>query len=159
MKKITIQKSETADTRTCDVSKVSNEQLLKSSRQHIDDVGKGMWFFSKLLFGAAKYHDLDKISGIDHFHSDFVKKFKDHGWLDNHYKVSRHHLLIDEGIPEDVNLIDVIETIVDCVMAGMGRSGDVYPLDIDPAVLLKAFQNTVNMLNENVVVSIQTPTP
>ena len=42
--------------------------------------------------------------------------------------------------------------IVDCVMAGMGRSGSVYPLAIPPDVLMAAFQNTVELLKREVVV-------
>jgi len=39
---ITIQQSQTADTRTCDYTKVTKETLLASSRQHIGDVGSGL---------------------------------------------------------------------------------------------------------------------
>lgn len=42
--------------------------------------------------------------------------------------------------------------IVDCVMAGMARAGEVYPLDIDPDVLMRAFNNTADLLKENIVV-------
>ena len=42
--------------------------------------------------------------------------------------------------------------IVDCVMAGMGRTGSVYPLDIKSEVLMKAFQNTVELLKAHVVI-------
>jgi hypothetical protein len=52
-----------------------------------------------------------------------------------------------------VNLIDVLDMIADCVMAGMARSGSVYPLNIDPEVLMRAFQNTVEELKANVEVS------
>lgn len=149
---IHIQTSKTADTRTCDVSKVSKEQLLLSSKQHTDDVAKGMQFFANLLLEAATNHDHDKFSGIDHFHSDFKTKFEKTGWWDNHRKVNRHHLLQDDGIPEDVNLVDVLDMIVDCVMAGMGRSGSVYPLEISPDVLMTAFNNTVDLLKSQVVV-------
>lgn len=55
-------------------------------------------------------------------------------------------------MPEDVNLIDVLEMIVDCVMAGMARTGNVYPLDIKNEVLRKAFDNTVELLKRNVEV-------
>ena len=58
----------------------------------------------------------------------------------------------DEGIPEDVNLIDVLEMIVDCVMAGMGRTGTVYPLEIKSEVLMSAFVNTVELLKNEVKV-------
>ena len=72
-------------------------------------------------------------------------------WWDNHRKVNRHHLLQEDGVPEDVNLIDVMEFIVDCVMAGMARSGSVYPLELDTKVLEKAFTNTVELLKGQIV--------
>jgi protein tyrosine phosphatase len=149
---ITINKSKTADTRTCDYSKVTKEQLRDSSVQHIQDVRKGMQFFSDFLYQAGTHHDFDKLTGIDHFHADFITGFKQTGWWDNHRKVNRHHLLQDDGIPSDVNLIDVLDMIVDCVMAGMGRTGTVYPLNIDPNVLMTAFQNTVTMLQDKIIV-------
>ena len=37
-------------------------------------------------------------------------------------------------------------------MAGMARSGSVYALNIDPEVLMRAFQNTVELLKKNVEV-------
>jgi hypothetical protein len=149
---IKIKKSATADTRTCDWSKVSKEQLLESSAQHINDVTHGLMFFRDLLFKAAIRHDHDKITDIDGFLRDFKTGFKQTGWWDNHRKVNRHHLLQEDGVPEDVNLIDVLDMIVDCVMAGMGRSGDVYPVDIKPEVLMTAFQNTVELLKAQIVV-------
>ena len=150
---IHIQQSKTADSRTCDASKVTKEQLHASSVQHIRDVKKGLFLFCDMLLAASNIHDFDKLSSICHFHADFITKFKEHGWWDNHRKINRHHLLVDDGVPKDVNLIDVLEMIVDCVMAGMGRSGSVYPLDIKPDVLMAAFNNTVDLLKSKVVVN------
>ena len=150
---ITIKKSMTADTRTCDYSKVDKLQLLLSSTQHILDVWKGIEFFKNMLTNSAKSHDSDKITDIDQFHKDFITGFKQTIWWDNHRKITRHHMLEDDGVPEDVNLIDILEMISDCVMAGMGRSGSVYPLVIKPEVLMKAFENTVELLKSEVVVS------
>ena len=153
---ITIQKSKTADTRTCDVSKVSKEQLFDSSVQHINEVKKAMVFLKNMLDEAAEKHDHDKLTAIDQFHEDFKTEFNQTIWWDNHRKVNRHHLLQDDGVPTDVNLVDVMEMVVDCVMAGMGRSGEVYPLDIKPNVLMKAFENTVELLKKHVVVEENT---
>lgn len=149
---IAIRKSPTADTRTCDFTKVSKETLLASSVQHIRDVGMGLGFFSDLLLGAAARHDYDKLTDIDGFHADFVTGFKEHGWWDQHRKLNRHHLLQADGVPEDVNLIDVLDMISDCVMAGMARSGSVYHLEITEEVLRRAFYNTVDLLQSQVVV-------
>jgi len=125
---IKIRKSPTADTRTCDVTKVDRHQLLKSSRQHIADVRNAMQLFRTLLSEAASAHDWDKIDELDWFHADFRTGFQQTGWLDNHRKIHRHHLNAEDGIPEDVNLLDVLEYIADCVRAGMARSGRVYEL-------------------------------
>ena len=150
---ITIQKSKTADTRTCDFSKVSVGQLTNSSVQHIGDVDQGMKFFEKMLHESALRHDSDKLTDISGFHADFITGFKQTGWWDRHRKSNRHHLLQADGVPVDVNLIDVLDMIVDCVMAGMGRSGSVYPLTISPEVLKSAFDNTVELLKKQIVVA------
>jgi predicted RNase H-like HicB family nuclease len=149
---IEIEKSATADTRSCDFSKVTVGQLYQSSIQHIGDVRKALAFFTKQIEAAALRHDYDKLSEIEWFHADFVTGFVEHGWWDNHRKLNRHHLLEADGVPEDVNLIDVLDMVADCVMAGMGRTGEVYPLNIPPEVLMNAFQNTVTLLKRQVVV-------
>jgi hypothetical protein len=149
---IEITKSETADTRTCDFANVTKDQLRRSSQTHISDVRRALDFFEDMLTTAGASHDSDKLSELDHFHSDFITGFKTTGWWDNHRKVSRHHLLSADGIPPDVNLIDVLEMIADCVMAGMARSGSVYPLDVPPELLKRAFDNTAELLKRQVVV-------
>lgn len=149
---IEIKKSPTADTRTCDFANTTKETLLQSSYQHIEDVRRGIGFMRDELAEAAYVHDHDKISDIDGFHQDFVTGFAQTTWWDKHRKVNRHHLLQEDGVPEDVNLIDVLDMICDCVMAGMARSGSVYPLNIDEDVLRRAFDNTVELLKKNVKV-------
>ena len=150
--KIRIPKSPTADTRTCDYANVSEETLYRSSEQHIYDVRVGLDFFRRMLVEAAERHDFDKLTDIKGFHRDFVTGFKQTEWWDRHRQLNRHHLLQPDGVRDDVNLIDVLDMIADCVMAGMARSGSVYPLNIDPDVLMRAFQNTVDALKVNVEV-------
>lgn len=149
---IEIIKSKTADTRTCDFASVSKETLLASSRQHIGDIVKALAFFTSKLVEAAGEHDYDKLTAIDWFHADFVTGFKQTGWWDNHRCIHRHHLDKPDGVPQDVNLLDVLEHISDCVMAGMGRSGSVYELKLPDELLQRAFRNTVDLLKAQVVV-------
>ena len=147
---VRIKRSPTADTRTCDWSKVSKDTLLASSKQHIADVQEGMVLLCMMIGEAAHRHDFDKITDIDGFHRDFKTGFKQTAWWDNHRKVNRHHLSMDDGVPEDVNLIDVLDHIVDCVMAGMARSGSVYDLSLPASVLERAFANTVELFKSHV---------
>ncbi len=152
MTPIQIHPSQTADTRTCDFANVTQETLLKSSVQHIGDVRRGLAFFQAMLAEAATNHDTDKLTDIAGFHRDFVGGFKETTWWDNHRRVNRHHLFQDDGVPEDVNLIDVLDLIADCVMAGMARSGSVYDLNLPQEVLNRAFKNTVELLKANIEV-------
>ncbi len=149
---INIKPSPTADTRTCDFANTSKETLLASSHQHIADVREGLRYFQSVLAKAAENHDTDKITDIDGFHRDFVTGFKQTEWWDKHRVLNRHHLNMSDGVRDDVNLIDVMDFIVDCVMAGMARSGSVYPLELSPELLEKAFQNTVDLMKRNVQV-------
>lgn len=153
---IVIRKSPTADTRTCDFANTQMLTLLRSSRQHIEDVNQGLAFFVAKLLEAGRAHDRDKIDDIAWFHADFVHGFTEPDWTtwwERHRKINRHHLNIGDGVPDDVNLVDVLDYITDCVMAGMARSGSVYELKIDLAVLLRAFQNTVDLLKTQVHVA------
>jgi len=154
---IRIQQSQTADTRTCDFAKVTKETLLASSNQHIGDVHRALGYFQVLIGDAAMRHDQDKITDIDGFHADFLTGFKVTEWWDRHRKLNRHHLTMEDGVPADVNLIDVLDFIADCVMAGMARSGSVYPLKLSPELLEAAFQNTVAMLKSEV--TVESPQP
>lgn len=149
---IRIKKSPTADTRTCDFANVSKQTLFDSSAQHIMDVRAGLRLFRDLLDVASRDHDYDKLSDLDTFHRDFVGGFQSTEWWDRHRQLNRHHLEAPDGVREDVNLIDVLDYIADCVMAGKARSGSVRPLTVPPEVVYRAFQNTVALLDRAVEV-------
>jgi hypothetical protein len=146
---IKVNKSSTADTRTCDWSV---DELLEASGEHIRDVRRAMATFASHIVKQAMDHDFTKVDEINQFHSDFSTGFKTTIWWDNHRKVERHHLSHADGVRDDVNLIDVLEYIADCVMAGKARSGTVTPLVIEPSVLVRAFENTWKELADNVEV-------
>lgn len=149
---IHIQKSETADTRSCDFANVSKNQLLASSVQHIGDVQQALQFFASKIAEEQRVHDFDKITDIDGFHHDFIGGFVETTWWTKHRQLNRHHLGMADGVRDDVNLIDVLAFIADCVMAGMARTGEVYPLELPTELLQKAFANTVDLLKTEVVV-------
>ena len=113
---------------------------------------KGVWVSVGKMVEASSEHDYDKLSEIDRFHSDFQTGFKETGWWENHRRMHRHHLNYKDGIPADVNLLDVLEYVSDCVMAGMARSGKVYEIVATPELLDRAFKNTVEMLKSQVVI-------
>lgn len=149
---IQIQVSKTADSRSCSPSEVSRKQLKESTEQHISDVRKGLEYFTARLTQAGIQHDYDKLSKFDGFYQDFKSSFEDPQWLPTHYSNARHHLNREGGVPADVNLLDVLEAVADMVMAGMGRAGTVYPLELPDDLLQKALANTAELLKSNIEV-------
>ena len=67
-----------------------------------------------------------------------------------HVTTERHHLL--SYCPDDVNIIDVLEMIVDCTLAGLTRSGTVRPVEINDEILKKAVDNTVQLIKNMIEV-------
>lgn len=151
---IKIKKSQNADTRTCDWSKVDKNELLNNSINHIEDVRQGMAFFANMACVAGIDHDKTKITNINEFHNDFKNGFKEGhtSWWEMHQKEERHHLKNEAFIQEDVNLIDILEQITDGVMAGLARSGEYRQEPLSPELLKRAYDNTVKLLLANVKV-------
>lgn len=152
---ITIKKSQSADTRSA-TKKVTKEELLNNSVQHLNDVFTCMNFMSEELIKIGMVHDHTKVENIDEFHKDFEAKqngdptdFKEMHWYkDIHIVMERHHL--KANCPEDVNLFDVMEMIADITMAGMARTGGkVFDDDLSPEILQKAFKNTIELIKKN----------
>lgn len=152
--KIKMKRSKDADTRSADHIPTKKE-LLQNSDSHIGDVqAVGGWLAEKFI-NQIEQHDFTKIDNIDEFYTDFVdvledksKSFKDMKWFkDIHIQKERHHL--NDRCPEDVNLLDVLEMVVDCTVAGLARSGNVYPIEISKEILDKAIDNTKQLIIDN----------
>ena len=134
-------------------------EFADANTYHREDVKNMMNALAEEIQLVGKNHDWTKVK--EPYRSNFYRdlcntiegriEFKDGQWNKNHYALERHHLL--ERCPDDVNLIDVIEMICDCVCAGMARSGSVYPVTISSEILQKAVENTVNMCIESVVLT------
>lgn len=148
---IQIKKSKNADTRTAE-GYVSKEDLKENSESHIRDViHVGIWFANIIREQVFK-HDHTKIEYIDMFYKDFTsgmkgQEFKELEWFQKHL-TERHHL--NDRCPEDVNLIDVLEMVIDCSVAGLARSGEIYPIKIDNEILQKAVENTKKLIVNNI---------
>jgi len=154
---IKIQPSSNADSRTA-TEKVSKEVLLANSRQHIHDVKESMCWMAWKLKEISISHDWTKITHIDEFYDDFSASqdgfqgdFKEQHWFKDLHLQERHHL--NDRCPDDVTLFDVLERIADGVTAGMARSGEVYEDELSPEILAKAYQNTMKLLKDEIVVT------
>lgn len=157
MDTIKIKRNTLGDTRTATYVPTYKE-FRDSNRMHIDDVKNMMSALSGEIRSAGIRHDYTKISdeGSSLFYRELCAtiegkmNFTKGEWYPMHVRTERHHL--NEYCPDNVNLIDVLEMICDCVCAEMARSGEVRPVEILPEILQKAVENTVKLCKEHVEV-------
>jgi hypothetical protein len=158
MDKIKIERNTAGDSR---VSKgcPTLKDFDHANNSHRKDVYCLVKRFCDLLEVNAMKHDWTKVEEPYRtmFYNDMCatirgeRDFFDGEWSRFHYyELERHHL--KRHCPEDVNLLDVIEMVCDCISAGMARSGQVYDLDIDENILSKALANTVELLKNQIEV-------
>lgn len=146
---IIIEKNPNGDTRTAPRD-VSFEQFQKANDMHRRDVWHVMQYLAWLVNEAGIKHDYTKKDEESLFYENFLStinkgtNFVEDEWYQLHINAERHHLL--SRCPDDVNLIDVLEMIADCICAGMARSGEVRDLEISTDILEKAVKNTVDLI-------------
>lgn len=157
--KIIIEKNTCGDTRTATKCPTFSN-FERSNSLHINNVKGVMGFLARMIKDQGADHDFTK--KLEPYKSEFYRDlcntienkidFENDGtWLKKHYELERHHLLAN--CPDDVNLIDVLEMIVDCICAGLARNGKVRELEINNDILNKAVKNTVQLILDNVEVT------
>lgn len=159
MEIIKIKHNTLGDTRTA--TKVPTfYEFEDANRDHVNDVKNMMRKLADDISERGSKHDFTKMFDPEKslFYRELCAKiegkidsFVDGEWYPMHCRTERHHL--NEYCPEDVNLIDVLEMISDCICAGMARSGNVYPIEIPSEILQKAVKNTVQMCIDAVEVT------
>lgn len=155
MRSIILIKNPNGDTRTAPKN-VTYEQFQEANSMHINDVQAVMRRLATKVSNAGCSHDFTKLSDEKSFYEDFLSamnngtNFVEGEWYRMHINMERHHLL--SRCPDDVNLIDVLEMIADCVCAGLTRSGEVRDLEISADILERAVKNTVKMITDEILV-------
>lgn len=147
IRKVKIRQSKSADTRTAE-KEITIDELHESTLSHREDVGNVTKLYAEVIKQKGNAHDYTKLISIDLFHHDFAlaqkegKKFTDMEWYKMHVATERHHL--NNHVPPDVNLFDVLERIADITCAAIARNGEFkFPVEIDVDVLKKAYENTI----------------
>ena len=157
MSKIIIKNTQNADSRTAN-EQLTKDTLLKATETHIHDVQRIMELVGTMIIERGNKHDFTKMKYFDEFADEVLKphtneEFINTNWYQTHIFEERHHL--NANCPLDVNLIDVLELICDCIMAGKGRVSRTTPAYLklkDPTILERAYWNTVKMLDDIVEV-------
>lgn len=133
------------------------DDLFMDVLYHRDDVKDVMYMIASHLEDVGDYHDHTKLEYFDDFAKDTLERletpdFKQRNWYNIHTTNERHH--INANVPEKVNFFDLLEMQVDCIIAGLTRSGYVNRkfLEIPDDVLKEAYWNTIDLITEYVVV-------
>ena len=148
-----IYKNSNGDTRTAPKN-VTFKEFQKANDMHREDVKNTMNEIAFLLMEKGKKHDWTKKDYEEMFYNNFLStlnngtNFIEDEWYQLHIEKEKHHLT--SKCHDDVDLLDVIEMVVDCVCAGKARSGEIRGLEINQEILGKALKNTVKKINEMV---------
>ena len=154
---IKIKETKKCDTRT-NPTGFTKADVDRETDLHIKAVNKCGEFICNKINSQFTNHDFTKNSSptyLEQFYqalkTNFKEsKFKELDWWEIHISKERHHL--NDRCPDDVNLIDVVEMICDCVSAGLARTGKFYDFKINDEILQKAVKNTVELLKDNIEV-------
>lgn len=147
---VEIDKSPNADSRTADKGKVSFEDFSKATDMHREDVKNVIYELARRLREIGDKHDWTKKEQEDEYYDSYVtsKKngtdFHKSDWYKNHVKEERHH--IKYHVAQDINLLDILEVVCDHCCDELVEKGRVGKMDIDEDVLMKAFNNTVELV-------------
>lgn len=125
------------------------ELLTKATQLHIQDVGNGIDFIIARLQEAKRGHDHTKLENMGLFLEAFNSGFTDKRYYEMHKASEKHHL--GENFTE-LTLIDLLEHMVDGIVAGKARAGGVYPFNIPPALLASMVTNTAKLIETNITV-------
>lgn len=151
--KIKIKANPNGDNRTAP-DNISFEKFHEANLSHISDVKRVMRVLGTDLILKGISHDFTKIAYEKEFFDDFLNKkgkdFIDGDWYQKHIHEEKHHPF--SYCHENINLFDIIETIVDCVCAGKARSGEIRSLEFNEEILKKAVENTVKLVDQMVEV-------
>lgn len=148
---IEIVRSAKTDCRPID-GKIDEVKLLNATVAHQDAVLDGAIFFANKLVKNVEQHDYTKILYFEDFHKALESgQIKKHIWYQKHVMEERHHLL--SKAPDNVNLLDILEYISDCTMAAAARSDKMYSIKLPSKLLQKAFDNTVELVRQQVVIT------
>ena len=129
----------------------NKEILYIETEQHRNDVFRLMSLIALEIMETGNKHDWTKIEYFDEYAKDVKErpenpKFEERDWYKIHTEKERHHL--GAKIPEDIDLIDIIEFISDSIVAGKARTGRVEKkyLELPGDILKKAYWNTINKM-------------
>ena len=151
VKKIKIKHNPNGDTRTV-IKSAPFSDFHKANVWHIKDVNAVMKMIANRIKGQGKHHDWTKLKYEDEFYSNYLdtvinkEDFVSNTWYQKHINKEKHHPF--SYCHDDINLLDIIETIVDCVCAGKARSGEIRSLEFDAEILNKAVNNTIKLIDE-----------
>lgn len=145
----TIKKNPNGDTRSAPKG-VTYEQFQEANDSHRKDVESVMEGLADMLANQGFRHDWTKKVYEEDFYKDFIAAqngadFVSLPWYQLHIDKESHHP--GSKCHDDITLLDIIETIADCICAGKARTGEVFPIEFDAEILSKAVTNTVALVD------------
>lgn len=151
--KLVLKDTSKGDSRTSGGSPLLSE-VYNATVIHQGEVASLMKYLAKRLVHNGIVHDWTKTVNFDEEYGKLVtsnvkdEEFLASKWWWKHLTCERHH--VKDYAHLDVDLLDVLEFIVDRVVAEKGRTGSINMsyLELDPVILVRAYYNTIRKCDD-----------
>ena len=131
-------------------------RLFKDTVQHKKDVEQVMDIIGEYIKERGRGHDWTKLAYFDDFARDCLERkdtpdFKSRDWYHIHTLKERHH--VNARVPDNVNFIDLLELMVDCIVAGYARSGKINYnfMVVSQTIINEAYWNTIRLIEDSII--------
>lgn len=159
--KVEIVKTDQVDTRSPNIKNIDPaivEEEIKLHQLAVQTVFKKLFEMGER---QMEIHDYTKLKYLDGYVEALKtgktgEEFYELKWWKEHLK-ERHHLY--NRVPEDVNIIDLIEMIIDSVVAYKARNftREFKDIKLPNDILQKVVKNTTDLILENLIVVDKDP--
>ena len=133
---------------------LSKVELIKNVKIHRENMKKVCKLLVEKLNEGTDNHDKTKLDKPDMFYDAYSRnlpenEFKKTEWFKFHDRRERHHLM--DYCPPDVNLIDILEQVAYIVSDSKEKSSSIPKAElVSIEILMKAYRNTIKLLNKEV---------
>lgn len=161
MKEVTIKTNNPQRNKLYDKKTITYNEM----KTHRENVYKVMNEIAWYINETGTLHDWTKETFYEDYYQDTIEReyetdYNNREWYKIHTKYERHH--IPSNPPVDINLIDIIEMIVDCIVTPIQNNTSInYDyLKLDETLLKEAYWNTITLIEDNIITdTTNTETP
>lgn len=134
------------------------EEMVDACVTHNKNISSVLYTLANSIKKRGDKHDWSIMTSLDEYTEAYIaslrgaNEFENSEYFLQHALLENHHL--DKIHNENTNLFDVIEYIVDRSVISKERNDPSKTIELDPQILIEAFNNTIKQINDNLYVTL-----